>query len=515
MDEEQGLVSPIAGGIRGIRRSVSSSIFTGRAVPPPVAQPDPQTTSLLSQNSLTLTTVSAQLASITAQVGSLTSSLSVIQQNLAISDQIDRQREAAERRREAILTEQGLREGKEAGIEKRIQFALLAPVRKVQTATQGILSRLTNFLLILAGGWLVEQTIQFLRLKSDGNIDALNKLKVRIVSDLLIVGTIITVITMAVVKAIFALKALAASAFKFVVGTFIKAPFRMLSNFIKNNVKNFSKLLIAQFGKLLTEAPKAALKLIKNPLSILGAIGIGGTGLKTQIQNFTKPGGKGFGIGKLGKGNALIATIFGAFDFISRRSDTDGDGTPDQSIFQATSGVISRIIGSGVGFAGGMKIGALIGTFVGGPPGTLVGTILGGLGGIIGSMVVGGVASDLSDKVTGVDKKEDGSGTTEEEVTPVEDMPAGLVNVGSAENVTPINKNKVLDTASKLELEEGTPTIVNIPLGGSSGMASGGGGGASSEKTSSQGIPNIPSSDFANTSIAMAESVFNLGGVDT
>ena len=186
----------------------------------------------------------------------------------------------------------------------------------------------------------------------------------------------------------------------------------------------------------------------------------------------------------------------------------------DQSIFQATSGVISRIIGSGVGFAGGMKIGALIGTFVGGPPGTLVGGILGGLGGIIGSMVVGGVASDLSDKVTGVDKKEDGSGTTEE-VTPVEDMPAGLVNVGSAENVTPINKNKVLDTASKLELEEGTPTIVNIPLGGSSGMASGGSGGASSEKTQSQGIPNIPSSDFANTSIAMAESVFNLGGVDT
>ena len=514
MDEEQGLVSPIAGGIRGIRRSVSSSIFTGRAVPPPVAQPDPQTTSLLSQNSLTLTTVSAQLASITAQVGSLTSSLSVIQQNLAISDQIDRQREAAERRREAILTEQGLREGKESGIEKRIQFALLAPVRKVQSATQGILSRLTNFLLILAGGWLVEQTIQFLRLKSDGNIDELNKLKVRIVSDLLIVGTIVTVIAMAVTKAVLALKALGLLAFKFVVGTFIKAPFRMLSNFIKKNVKNFSKLLIAQFGKLLTEAPKAAFKLLKNPLSILTAFGIGGTGLQTQIKNFTKPGGKGFGIGKLGKGNALIATIFGAFDFISRRSDTDGDGKPDQSIFQATSGVISRIIGSGVGFAGGMKIGALIGTFVGGPPGTLVGGIIGAISGLIGSMIVGGVASDLSDTVTGVKKKEDGSDTTEE-VTPVEDMPAGLVNVGSAENVTPINKNKVLDTASKLELEEGTPTIVNIPLGGSSGMASGGGGGASSEKTSSQGIPNIPSSDFANTSIAMAASVFNLGGVDT
>ena len=33
MDEEQGLASPIAGGLRGIRRSVSASIFTGRAAP--------------------------------------------------------------------------------------------------------------------------------------------------------------------------------------------------------------------------------------------------------------------------------------------------------------------------------------------------------------------------------------------------------------------------------------------------------------------------------------------------
>ena len=44
-------------------------------------------------------------------------------------------------------------------------------------------------------------------------------------------------------------------------------------------------------------------------------------------------------------------------------------------------------------------------------------------------------------------------------------------------------------------------------------MSSGGTGGASSEKGDAQTIPNIPSSDFANTSIAMAESVFNLGGV--
>ena len=136
MDEEQGLQSPIAGGIRGIRRSVSSSIFTGRAVPPPA--PDPQTTSLLSQNSLTLTSVSAQLSSISDQILSLNNSLGVIKSNLDISDQLDRQREAAKQKREAILAEQGLREGKESELERKIQTALLAPVRRVARFAQGL-----------------------------------------------------------------------------------------------------------------------------------------------------------------------------------------------------------------------------------------------------------------------------------------------------------------------------------------------------------------------------------------
>ena len=513
MDEEQGLVSPIAGGIRGIRRSVSSSVFTGRAVPPP--QPDPQTTSLLSQNSLTLTTVSGQLQNVSAQVGSLTTSLVQIQQNLALRDQLEAQRAAAQQKREQQIAEQGLREGKESSLEQKIQFALLAPVRKVQSFAQGILSRLTNFLLIIAGGWLVEQTLQFLRLQSEGNVDALNKLKVRIISDLLIVGTTVTVITMAVIKAIAGLKLLAANAFKFVVGTFIKAPFRMLSNFIKNNIKNFVKLLKAQFGKMLKDAPGALLKFLRNPLSILGALGIGGVGIKEQLKQTTKTGSKGLlsKIGGLGKANIIVNTIFGAFDFISRRSDTDNDGKPDQTIFQAASGTIARLVGSGVGFAGGMKIGALIGTFVGGPPGTLVGGIIGGISGLIGSMIVGGAAEKLSDKVTGVDKKEKDDGDGETETLKPEDKPASLVDVGGPESITPINSKKELNVASNLELSEGTPTIINIPLN-NQGMSSGGTGGASSEKGDAQTIPNIPSSDFANTSVGMAESIYNLAGVD-
>ena len=51
MDEEQGLQSPIAGGLRGIRRSISSNILGGGRAPVQ-AQPDPQTTALLQQLSL-------------------------------------------------------------------------------------------------------------------------------------------------------------------------------------------------------------------------------------------------------------------------------------------------------------------------------------------------------------------------------------------------------------------------------------------------------------------------------
>ena len=169
MDEEQGLASPIAGGLRGIRRSVSSSIFTGRAVPQQV-QGDTISQNLISKNSLTLESVSGQLSGITQQVSSINNSLDAIKNNLQLSDTLERQRQAAKERREAILAEQGLREGKESDLEKRVQFALLTPVRRVSQVAKGILGRLTDAFLFIAGGWLINTTLTFLRLRSEGTV---------------------------------------------------------------------------------------------------------------------------------------------------------------------------------------------------------------------------------------------------------------------------------------------------------------------------------------------------------
>ena len=271
MDEEQGLVSPIAGGIRGIRRSVSSSIFTGRAVPPPV-QPDPQTTSLLSQNSLTLTSVSGQLSAISEQILSLNSSLSIIKSNLDVSDQIDRQREAAKQKREAILAEQGLREGKESELERKIQTALLAPVRRVAGFAQGILSRLGNFLFILAAGWLTDKTLSFLRLTSEGNIDKLNEFKRKFLLDLAIVGGIGLALTVGIGKIVATVGAISGLALKFAFSALLAAPFLGALRFIKNNVDNFIKNFGLYIRNLVTKGPKSIVQNLGLPLLGLGGI---------------------------------------------------------------------------------------------------------------------------------------------------------------------------------------------------------------------------------------------------
>ena len=177
MDEEQGLTSPLAGGLRGIRRSVSSSVFAGGRRENVQAQPDTITTNLLQQNSQSLQNVSSQLSNISAQVSGLNGSLLAIKDNLALSDQLERQREAAKQNREAILAEQGLREGKESQIESRIQSALTFPVRRLAQKTQFGLSRLANFFLILTGGWLTNTFINLIRASADGNIELLNQLK--------------------------------------------------------------------------------------------------------------------------------------------------------------------------------------------------------------------------------------------------------------------------------------------------------------------------------------------------
>ena len=183
--------SPIAGGIRAVRRNISSSMLVPRRQDQ-TPQGDPVTSNLLTDQSLQLKTVSRQLEVISNTLTGVNGSLTGISENLALSDTIDRQREAAQRNRERILAEQGLREGKESALEKKIQTALVSPLRRVGAKAQNVLFNFQKFFLLLAGGWLTNVGIDLINALVTGNTEQLNKLKFKFVAGLVGIGAIIT-----------------------------------------------------------------------------------------------------------------------------------------------------------------------------------------------------------------------------------------------------------------------------------------------------------------------------------
>ena len=155
--------SPLSGGIRAVRRNISSSFLGAQR-----SQTDTISNDLIQEQSLKLTTVSSQLQNISRQLSTLDFNLKAVRENLALSDQLERQRAAANQKRERQLAEQGLREGKESALEQKIQSSLTQPLRVIGARTQGVLGRLTNFLFTLAGGWLTITGIDLLQSMAEG-----------------------------------------------------------------------------------------------------------------------------------------------------------------------------------------------------------------------------------------------------------------------------------------------------------------------------------------------------------
>jgi len=502
MDEEQGLASPIAGGIRGIRRSVSSSVFTGRAVAPP--PPDPQVTNLLNQNSLTLTSVSAQLTNVSAQVNGLNNSLSVIKDNLAVSETIERQREAAKQKRERILAEQALREGKESDLERKVQNALLSPVRRVATFAQGILGRLGNFLLILAGGWLVENTLTLLRLGSEGNLDKLREFRNKFLLNLGLMIAIGGAVTIGVGKLVTMTAGLGATALRIALGGLLVTPFKAVFNFLAKNMgkvrdtiinglKNVGKKVkgpnilkrIFQFGANLPLIGPLAKKFI-GPNSFIAKTVSKIPGAKSTFKF----------LGKVPVLNTIAEIAGFGLDYQDRRKDKDGDGLPDQTQTQAIAGAGSNTIASLVTFFGGLTLFPELGS-------SIVGVI--GLSLLAG--FTGMTAGDITDTITGANKPREGEGEGDTNVN-VEGTNL-YQSVIESDNIVP-NKNN-LDTNS-LKKDKNT-NVITVPFNGGQGDGAGNTGSGAATGGSSDSLPTISSSDVNNNFPALAGSMFNLAEV--
>ena len=553
MDEEQGLASPLAGGISAVRRTVSSSVFGGRQAPVQ-AQPDPQTTNLLQQNSLALNNVSAQLTNISQQVSGLNGSLAAIQENLAISDTLERQREAAKQNREAILAEQGLREGKESQIESRIQQALTFPVRRLAQKTQFGLSRLTNFFLILAGGWLTNTLVDMIQASADNNTDLFNQLKNKLQQQLLIVGGTMVAVSLGFKAILNGVSALAASALRLGKGGLLSIPFRSIAFGLKTGALILlNNKIIPKTGNPVADFAYNALAL-GSQLTLLNFLEnklfpeVGKEGVKTATKTATDTvvkegtksaiknvGGKGF-MGLLrklalplkGKGGAIGAFLI---DFLILGEDLD----------KAIAGAAGFFAGAKVGSAVGASIGALFGG-VGAGPGALIGGFVGGIiGGNAMKSLLGGIKALFGFKTERDPDEEltlddDNLQRVEEEDVVVGMKRGGIVRgprinkdiipalltpgefivtrettdrIGASffealnkggmvdKSITPVNKMDANNVAEKVSsLDEGAPEIVTFPMAGQ-----GGGADATSDGSGGEPADNVPNIGFNDNNI--------------
>jgi len=184
--------SPLSGGLRVARRTVSADAFVRAAPPPPpaVSQPDPVTTSLIQRNSLALNTVSEQLTSLTQQVNSLNAAMQNVYGNITQNSILERRKEAQEQDQERRLAEQQLREGKESAIERKIQSALVYPVQKIAAKTSFTLSRVMQFFTTLLGGWLLNQGLETIKALGEGNKKRLTEIRDNVLKNLGIIGGI-------------------------------------------------------------------------------------------------------------------------------------------------------------------------------------------------------------------------------------------------------------------------------------------------------------------------------------
>ena len=567
MDEEQGLASPIAGGLRGIRRSVSSSIFTGRAVPQQV-QGDTISQNLISKISLTLESVSGQLSGITQQVSSINNSLDAIKNNLQLSDTLERQRQAAKERREAILAEQGLREGKESDLEKRVQFALLTPVRRVSQVAKGILGRLTDAFLFIAGGWLINTTLTFLRLRSEGTVEEMKEFRNKLIANLLILGGIMVGVTVAFSKLLLLTALFKKSLLSVITTGFIKKPFALLFAFIGMNLLKFKNMLrlgiVGLFQKGSQGGANAATQSGRDAKILSdAAVGTGAVTTTTaffpnkarQIQNV---GRRIFGrpivtqemaaaadanvATRLGK-NKIASTTSKTLNFGGKLLNTFtklvyvaeglfefGDYKKrGNNNFQAFIGASTRGITKYLSFSAGMKAGGVIGGALGGPPGALIGAILGGIGVSLFGIDegAGNLVGGIADTATGAvpeGKMRLNDGTIVDDPSLQNNNVSGVSNDTNEENVliTPKSVDAALGGAmvvpfksreenidQKLALNEDVE-VINVPLQGNSTPQTAISG---PSKVGAGKVPKFPTLDYANNYVVVAESIFNVSAV--
>jgi len=236
--------------IVGINRNrVSPYTFLGRYQQK--QKEDADTNIAVRQNQLALANVNNSLIRITDHIGTLSSGLQGISAQIKESSAIENLKEQQKQRQEKQLAENEIREGKENVVERRIQQALITPVRKIGAKAQGTLFNLTRFFNILLGGFLLNRILLSVsQLSEDGKL-TLKNLGDKIAKDLAVVGAIFLGINGGFSLALSTIARLAGLITRIAVNGLLLAPIRLVFGVagralrsLSNKIRNIPRVTI-------------------------------------------------------------------------------------------------------------------------------------------------------------------------------------------------------------------------------------------------------------------------------
>ena len=342
--------SPIITTLKPRRTRVSSFTFLNR---PQEQQPreDFGTTLALQQNRLAFDNINSSLVNLTNQVTALSASLDGIAQRVREDSALDQAREAQKVRQEQILAEQKLREGKESVVERKMQSALLTPVRKIGNKARFTLGRLANFFMILLAGFLGNMALSTISALISGDKERLEELKQKFLKNIGVVGGIFLLFSGGLTTILGYLTRLGARLGSAVFRNLLIRPVNALINLVKEGVKGVARGL-GLAPKAAPKAPPAKPAPPKAPPAAKPGGGLKGFGKSVGKQGLFSLGfstaidlafGESIGSSLAGGfGAAAPASLFGGLAYIA----------PKNLLFQLPIGV-GALISSYLGYKGG------------------------------------------------------------------------------------------------------------------------------------------------------------------
>ena len=211
------------------RRPISTfSLFNRQAL-----ERDESISSAVRKNESAIKTINLTLVNVTGQVVNLSNSLNLIATKLQESSTLEKMKMDQERMQQQALADRNARRGMENNLEKGIQAALFAPIRRIGAKTRFTLARLVTFFNTLLGGFLVMRAVKLIGALSTGNTDQLKEITDNIIKQLTAVGGIFLAINGGIALALRSITRLASFLTQVAVTNLLIKPIKLIFKIAK------------------------------------------------------------------------------------------------------------------------------------------------------------------------------------------------------------------------------------------------------------------------------------------